>query len=155
MKNVSTGVSLCLDTSKLARVQAPNFWMFQCVQTTVMIGLKHARTTQHVLRIGVILCMMTIVPPIAVHKIQCAALFKRYMETVKACVIEYGEMNTFTPLTWTTAQWCPSTTVCSILTSSLHSHGVAACLLWSLAQLWSLEHHYWYFWWSLLPSTDN
>ena len=103
METVSTTVSLCLGTFKLALVQTSS--MFQCVQTTAMLGLRHAKMTGHVLSIGGGSFYLRMVQTqIAAHQILPAAHFKMYMETVEACVIAYGEMKSFTPLTVTTAQ---------------------------------------------------
>lgn len=65
-------------------------------------GACKDRRTGRVLKIGWrILCLMPIISQITVHQIQTAAHFKRYMETVEACAIRYGEMDGFIPLTGT------------------------------------------------------
>ena len=103
MRNVSTGVSLCLDISKQVQL---NLLAFQCVQSTVMLGSKHAKVTLRVLRIGESL-YITISVLISQHpalKIQLAIHTERCMEMVEAYATWFLEVNMFTPLTETTAQ---------------------------------------------------
>ena len=120
---------------------------FQCVQTilTVMI-CETWRMTWCVSKTWLEEFEFDVNFTIFGLKIQLTAHFKRCKMT-----IEYGEINTFTPLTGATAQSMVFDNSMANpnfkLTYIIYFHGVAACRLWSCAhdQLWSMEQHYWCF----------
>lgn len=127
-KNVSTGVSQCLDIFRLVQTS----WVCQCVQTIVTGGLRRARMIAPALITGK--RPMTMLPAClivaqethfhnAVNLVKCLLMAKNY-------ATECGGLHTVTPLTWITVQWWPLITAWRIQTTSSHSLGVAACQRW-------------------------
>ena len=103
MKSVSTGVSQCWDTFGLIRTSR----VCQYVQTTVTVGLRHARMISPVMITGrrpttkLPACLYRLIVVLKVHN---AANLVKCLLMVKNCATECGEPHTATPLIQITVQ---------------------------------------------------
>ena len=124
MRSVSTSVSQCWDTFRLAWQGKSR--MCQCVQTTVMLGLTHARMIGPVLRTGWMTLISLKMGTIVVQIIQPVPRSVSGMGMEKGSAVGCGERHSSTPPTWITAQWWPSTIPYQILTTGLRSHALTS-----------------------------